>query len=143
MVALHPALAAAEQDVDYEHPGEGQAPGHDHHVGRRRWDEVVRSYPPAAAEELDRPHDERETPEDGQRYPEQARGPGRTYLRPDPLDHQPEGDEANPGPHPSEQRPLVGQVLSRLGSPGPPPDPSSELTARPPLRCARRYWRSP
>jgi hypothetical protein len=59
------ALAAEEQDVDYERPGEGQAPGHDYHVGEGRGDELPALDAPSAAEELGRPHDESEAPEDG------------------------------------------------------------------------------
>src|SRR3990170_6709917 len=80
------ALEITEQDVDHERPGEGQAPDYDHHIGSHGRDEVAHGYPSPATQELGRTHDERETPEDGQRDPEGPRGPGRTYLRPDPLD---------------------------------------------------------
>jgi hypothetical protein len=112
--------ATAEQNIDYERSGEGQASGHDDHVGRHSGDEVARGYPPPTAEELDRPHDERDAPEDGQRDPEDSRAPGRAYLSPDPLYHEPEGDEAHPCPYPRQERSLVGQVLPRLGPSGPP-----------------------
>src|SRR5918998_5219686 len=68
-----------EQDVDYERPGEGQASGHNYHVGRGGGDEVARGYPPPAAEELDRGHDEGETSEDGQRNAKGPRSSDRTY----------------------------------------------------------------
>src|SRR5215218_2035663 len=110
------------QGANTEGASKGQTTPNDYQVDDHGRLEIARRDAAPVTQELCRPQDQRESAEQGERQSEQLRGGSGAHLkvgglcqRPRSLDYEPKRDQADSGPHPREERPLVREVLPDLG----------------------------